>query len=237
MRLNQIEQLAYTDNNIQYCGANQNFYDDYRQVYGGCAPIAAANIVMLLNQQHRFASELLSFEITKHNILRFSEFVYRYIHPVHCYRCQKHDDLIVFNLFNKRLVLPPSLGIATTLQFNLGIMRLAKRLAIPIKREALKKSEYSAWRAFIKRQLAAQRPIAMLHTLKPVSMQFRHCHQPHTKTVKLDKHWVVIVGFNDDDDTLEVMTWGGLATINLMTLWQQNRAVWGLNTHFISYFV
>ncbi len=205
---------------ITFFGGHQQWFDRFTQSFGGCGPIAAANILAYMATNNSELSKLYGYNSEHISQEDFSEFmreIYQYVTP---------REIPIWNIYSDKKasrVGIPSLGITNVDKFVAGVEKYALSKGIIIKTNRFnEKLTLDNAVNYIKKGLDKDCPIALLNMFHKVDMQWK-C--PLTGVVKprvLKRHWVTITGMTENkltgEVTLEVSTWGGKATLCLNDL-------------------
>ncbi len=203
------------DDGNTYFGGNQDWYPRYTQTFGGCGPVAAANLLAYLATTNSGLSGLYNYNLTKDDYEEYMDEIYQYVKPNEVpYFSSKSDKK------NKQVGLP-SYGTTSVYDFNEGVLNYAKDKGVQLNAEIClsNRSTFDTTSSFIKEGLENNSPVALLDVFDPVHMTYTDPVTSDVRNATLEKHWVVITGMIENkatgEVTLEISTWGSRGTISL----------------------
>jgi hypothetical protein len=206
---------------VVYYGGDQDWFSRYTQDFGGCGPVAAANILAYMAMTDPELAELYDYDtknITKADFEKFMEEVYEYVTPL--------EMPILSNMSDKKgsRVGIPSFGVVSLDDFTKGIEKFSQSKGINLKSNwSDEKVTFDNAVSYIREGLKKNKPVALLNVFNPVDMQWTDPITNKTKTVTYERHWVTITGMNENkktgDVTLEVSSWGGRASLSFNSLY------------------
>lgn len=209
-----------------YFGGNQSWFDNEAEVFGGCGPVCAFNLI------NYYELDLLIYhKQTKESQLKS---MYNYIRPT-----EIHKFIPGFLITNKSL--PPTLGVRSLNRFKNKFIRFIdqefKQTTIHNNELNIKEYRFNSSAdpksiEYIKSSLNANHPICFLNTFNDsklyVSKQLPTGRHSVVETVEelltLPKHnfithWVLVTGLYQGEDNheyyLECSTWGQVAYFKL----------------------
>ncbi len=208
-----------------YYGANQQWYDRFTMRFGGCGPIAIANIFAYKAMTEDKYSALApkktggAYELDVFKV--YCARIYESVRPI---------ELYPFNQWSDDADAPvclPTLGVPSPRVLIRGALRHAAHCGVTLSPVAysgeLDKSRISA---FIVTALNDNQPIALLNRLQAVDMQYK-LKGGDIRCASFERHWVTITGHythpRTGEVTLLVSTWGTRAAVSLDALIAKRR--------------
>lgn len=167
--------LKIIDGQSVFYGGDQAWFNMNKNgSSNGCAPVAAANLLMCLAAANPQISSLFSlsldgYDISKQDYLKFMEEVYLAMNP-------------------------PVFGIWGLNTFIRRVLRYAasKGITLNIKKNSIFNNSVLSFKNFIKSALEQNIPVALFETLNVVDMQYMSPYTGLLTHEKFSRHWVTV---------------------------------------------
>lgn len=221
MRLKSLDCLKFTFKNNSYIGGNQNWYDHYTKRLGSCGTLAAVNMLIYLGKTREAYKRLFEYQISFNSYKEMMDRMYLYVTPTELYEATSKKA--IRKLFG--MSIPPTLGIRNQYKIMSGMKKYAGEMDVKLKACHLSRwVGYKGYVEFIKKGLEEDCPVALRNMFQGIKMDFKSPTAEGIRSVNFRLHWVTVIGIIEKERTMvEVLTWGGIATVDLEALWQANR--------------
>lgn len=221
IRLKSLDCLKFTYQDKTYIGGNQNWYDDYTKRLGSCGTITAINMLIYLSKTRQAYQKLFDQSIAYHHYREMMDRIYTHATPSELYQAKSKKSIKKF--FG--IAIPPTLGIRNPNSIIKGMNQYAGEMGIKLKAIKFKRwTSYGSFVSFIKKGLESDSPLALRNMFSGTKMQFDSPISKEARSVDFRLHWVTVIGIIEKERTvIEVLTWGGLARIDLENLWLVNK--------------
>lgn len=220
-RLKNLNTISFDYKKHHCIGGNQSWFSNYTRKIGGCGPVSAANILAYMAFNDAFFTGLYEGSMQQQAYLVHMKKVYGYVKPNELYNAEGKRQ--VKKIFGIKI--PPSFGIRSLSKFRRGISKYAKSNDIELSSKSIRRPySYEKFKDYIKEGLENNYPIALRNMFNSVPMYFESPISKRIRKVGFQLHWVTVVGLIEEKTTwIEVLTWAGLAKIDLKVFWELNR--------------
>lgn len=193
---------------LPYLGGNQEWFKEsgnYTAAYGGCGPVAAANILAALARENlTFAKQInhpnwhAQDTIEKAEYLSFMESIYETVTPFEIYRAKESRNFL------------SSFGVFSSRHFKQRTVKYASGRGLSLKAVDYKIEDFEK----IKTALDKNNYLAFLNTWTKIPL-----YRPDgSLATKYNRHWVTLIGCNEN--RIAVSSWGKEYFINYNDLLQ-----------------